>query len=136
MVEIDRDKRPLIDSENTFQRPFRGGPQQGVDFLRAGILVRGEAEIDNRHIRRRHADGRPVHAAAKMWQYFADRTCGAGRCGNHRHRGGAGPPQILVACIECWLVTGIGMDGGHIAGLDADRIRHHLGDWRQTVGGA
>ena len=28
------------------------------------------------------------------------------------------------------------MDGGHVAGLDADRIRHHLGNRRQAVGRA
>ena len=66
MVEIDRDEGPLVDPENALHRPLGGGLQERVDFLRANVAVRGEAEIDNRHVGCRNADRRALHLAAEM----------------------------------------------------------------------
>ncbi len=44
--------------------------------------------------------------------------------------------EILVHGVERRLVAGIGVDRGHEAVLDADRVVEHLGDRREAVGGA
>ena len=50
--------------------------------------------------------------------------------------GGARAPLVLVRRVEDHLVLGVGMHGGHEAGLDTERVAEHLGDRSQAVGRA
>src|SRR5690606_3422676 len=53
-----------------------------------------------------------------------------------RQAGGAGAVQVLVHRIQRRLVAGVGVDGGHVAALDAEQLVQHLGHRGQAVGGA
>ena len=99
-------------------------------------LLRDDLEVDHRDVRRRHADGDAVELALELRQHQADRLGCAGRGRDHRQRGRARAIEILVHGVERRLVAGVGMDRGHEAGFDADRVVEHLGDRRQAVGGA
>jgi hypothetical protein len=45
-------------------------------------------------------------------------------------------PQILVDVILKILVHGVGVNRRHQPARDAKAVVEHLGDWRETVGGA
>jgi len=47
-----------------------------------------------------------------------------------------GAAQVLVRAVLQVLVGGVGVDGGHQAALDAERVVEHLGQRGQAVGGA
>ena len=107
-----------------------------VDLVLVGLALGDELEVDHRDVGRRHADGDAVELALELGQHQADRLGGAGRGRDHRQRRGAGAVEILVHGVERRLVAGVGVDGGHEALLDADRVVQHLGDRRQAVGRA
>ena len=64
------------------------------------------------------------------------RLCGAGGTGNHADGGGTSASQILVRQVEKFLIVGVGVNGGHRAGLDAEGVVKNLGDGREAIGGA
>ena len=123
-------------AQNTGQSAIRRRPDRRVDLIDAGGAGRLEHQIDHRDIRRRHPDRHAVQAALQFGQHQTNRLGRPGRGGDHVQCGGAAAVQVLVHGVQRRLVAGIGMDRRHEAALDADGIVQHLGDRRQTVGGA
>ncbi len=95
-----------------------------------------ELEVDDRDVRRRHADRDAVELALQFRQDEADRLGRAGRGRDLRQRGGAGAVEILVHGVERRLVAGVGVDRRHHALFDADGLVQHGCQRRQAVGGA
>ena len=101
MVEINETSgRSLTDS--TLHWSFRRCAQRGVDFICAGVTLGGEAEIDSRHIGRRHTNGRSVHLPF--------------RCGSTSPTDRAAPVEVGIIDMAAararrrslWLVSSVG----------------------------
>ena len=94
-------------------------------LISSGVVVAlgDELEVDDRDVRRRHADGDAVELAVELRQHEADGLGGARRGRDHRQRGGAGAVEVLVHRVERRLVAGVGVDRRHEALLDAERNR-------------
>ena len=90
-----------------------------------------ELEVDQRHVRRRHAHRAAVELALQVGDDEADRLGRAGRGRDDVQRRGAGPVEVLVQRVERRLVAGVGVDRRHEALLDADRLVHDIGDRRR-----
>ena len=137
MHQVDRDERFVRIDEHALQRAvFRRGLQDRVDLVLRRVALRREGQIDQADVGHRHADRRTVQLALQLGQHLAHRTGRAGGGRNHAHRRGAGATQVRVDLIEDLLVVRVGVNGGHQAAFDADRVVQHLGDRRQAVGGA
>ena len=77
-----------------------------------------------------------MQLAVELGDDQPDRLGRAGRGGDQVDRGGARPAQVLVGHVLQALVGGVGVDRGHQAVLDADRLVQHLGHRGQAVGRA
>ena len=42
--------------------------------------------------------------------------------------GGTCPAHVFMACVKRWLITGIGVNGGHVASFNSYIISQNLGD--------
>ena len=60
----------------------------------------------------------------------------SGGGGDHRHRPGARPAQVLVRLVQERLAVGVGVDGGDQAAAEAEAVVQHLDHRGQAVGGA
>ena len=101
-----------------------------------GVPRRVEGEVDERDVRRRHADRDAVELALERRHDQAHAPCRASRGRDHGERRGARAMQVLVQRVDGVLVAGIGMDRRHVAALDAETLVQDIGDRRQAVGGA
>ena len=136
VVEVDRDVGRFGVAEDALELLLGGALDRGVDLVRRGRALGDELEIDHRDVRRRHPDRDAVEPAGELRQHEADRLGGAGRGRDHVERRGARPIEVLVHLIERGLVVGVGVDRGHEALVDADRVVEHLGDRREAIGRA
>ena len=136
MVQVDRHQRIGGRGQDAAHRAVRGGQQGGVDFLDRDFATGDDLQVDDRDVRGRDADRRAVQLALQFGQDQAQGLGGAGRGRDHRQGGGAAAVQILVHRIQRRLVAGVGVDGGHIAALDAEQVVQHLGHRGQGVGRA
>src|SRR5205823_133142 len=74
-----------------------------------------KGEIDERDVRRRHADGDAVELPFQLRQDQSDRLGGAGGRRDHRQRGGAAAAQVLVREVQDLLIVGVRVHRGHDA---------------------
>src|SRR5207253_10232979 len=82
------------------------------------------------------AHGHAVELAVQLGEDEADGARGARAARDDGGGGGARAAEILVGQVEDALVVGVGVDGGHQAAPDAERLVQHLGDGGEAVGGA
>ena len=121
----------------TARMPFsRGGFEGGVHLFDRDLAGRHEVQVDHRDVGGRHADRRAVELALQGRDHQAQRLGGARGGGDHRHGRGACAVEVLVHRVQRRLVAGVGVDGGHVAALDAAELLQHVGHRRQAVGGA
>ena len=120
--------------------PFKGalgrGLHGGVDLLGGHGLLQLHREVDHGAVGGGNAGGEAVETALELGEHEGHGTGGTGGGGDHRHGGSAGAAQILMGKIEDLLVVGVGVDGVHVAALDAEVLQQHLGEGSQAVGGA
>ena len=136
MIEIARDQRLGGVVENALELALGRRFHDGVHFLDAGGALGGEAQIDNRDIDGRHADGIAIELAIEFGQHQTDRSSSTGLGRDHVHAGRACPAQILVIDVGQHLIVGIGMHRGHEAGHQTDLVVQRLDQRCQAVGGA
>ena len=136
MIEVDRDELVGHVLQDALQLLFRGVLHRLVDLLGRRLAARYELQIDDGDVRRRHADRRAVELALELGQDEADGSRRSRRGRDHRQRGGARAPHVLVRLVEDALVVGVGVDRRHEARLDADEVVQDLGDGREAVGRA
>ena len=136
MVQVDRDQRVGGRGQNAAHRAVRSSQQGGVDFLDGDFATGDDLQVHHRDVRGRDADRRAVQLALQFRQDQAQGLGGAGRGRDHGQGGGAAAVQVLVHRIQRRLVAGVGVDGGHIAALDAEQVVQHLGHRGQGVGRA
>ena len=97
-----------------------------------------KVEVDDRDVRRRHAEGHAGELALGRGEHLADGLGGAGggRDDVDRRRAAAAP-VLLGRAVDRLLRRGVAVDRGHQAGLDADALlQEHVDDRRQAVRGA
>ncbi len=135
VVEIDRHQRFGFIGQDPGKRALGGGLDSGVDLIRAGMFSRHEAQIDHRDIGCGHAHGRAFDPSGKLGQHQRDRARRAGGSGHHRQRCRAAAIEIAVIAVLGGLVAGIGVNGGHVAGHDAEFPIQHHSKRGQAVGG-
>src|SRR5271166_287402 len=135
VVEVDRDIWLVGVTEDALKRPVAVGGRLdgGVDLVLVGRPLGDELEIDNRDVRRRHADRRAIELALKLGQNEAHGLGRPSRGRNHRKRCGARAVEVLVQRVERRLIAGVGVDGRHEAVLDADRVVEHFRNRREAV---
>jgi hypothetical protein len=136
VVEVDRDQRLGLVGQDAFQGAFRGALQDRIDFVHRGVALGDEGQVDQRDVDGRHADREAVQLAVQLRQHQADRGGGAGLGRDHAHRGRTGAAQVFVHHVRQHLVVGVGVDGGHQAGFQADGVVQRLDQRGQAVGGA
>ena len=83
-----------------------------------------------------HPQRGAVELALHRLEHQAGGPGGAGRGRDDVDGRGAGPAQVLVGAVDELLVAGVGVDRGHQALLDAERVVEHLDHRDEAVGGA
>ena len=136
MVQVDRHQRIGRGEQNTLHRTVGGSFEGCVDFFLGGGATGNDLQVHDRDVRGRDADRRTVQLALQFRQDQTHSLGGAGRGRDHRQGSSATAVRVFVHGVEGRLVTGIGVDGGHVATLDADQFVQNLGDRGQAVGGA
>ena len=124
-----------VGSRGCLELLLGGALHRRVDFLGVGGALGDELEVDHR----RSASARGSRRRRACPSVPAAR--GRPPSPRRSRSGSSTPPprgrdRDPVHGVERRLVAGIGMDRGHEAGLDADRVVQHLGDRREAVGGA
>src|SRR6185437_6801361 len=134
---VHGDQFRVLIAQVALERGGRGGLLHGgVHLLGRGLLLHPGHQVHHRDIGGGHAHGKAVQLAFQFRNHQVQRLGGAGGGGNHAQSGGAGTAQVLVREIQDDLVVGVGVDGGHAYAYDLEGVIHHLGNGRQTVGGA
>ena len=136
MVQVGGDQGLVGGGQNALHRAVGGGLDGGVDLFDGHFAAGDDLQVDDRDVRGRDADRGAVQLALQGRQDQAEGLGGAGRGRDHRQGGGAAAVQILVHRIQRRLVAGVGVDGGHIAALDAEQVVQDLGHGGQGIGGA
>src|SRR3546814_1158261 len=73
VVEVDRDQGLVGVGDDALQRPaLRRRLEDAVHFLKRGVALRRESEVDQADVRRRHPHGRAVELALQFRQHLAD----------------------------------------------------------------
>ena len=114
---------------------MRGPLDSAIDLIDIGRSFGDDLEIDHGNIGRRHANSDAVEPAFELGQNEADGLGRARRGRDHGEGRRARAVKVLVKCVECRLVSRIGVNRGHESLVDADGVIDHLGYWRQAVGG-
>ena len=122
--------------QDALQGTFGRGLHGGVDLLGGHGLLQLHREVDHGAVGGGNAGGEAVETALELGEHEGHGTGGTGGGGDHRHGGSAGAAQILMGKIEDLLVVGVGVNGVHVAALDAEVLQQHLGEGSQAVGGA
>ena len=133
VIEVDRDIRRVGVAEDALERAFSRSLDRRVDLVLRGLLLGNELEVDNRHVRRRHADGEAVELAVEIRQHETDRLRSTRRRRDHRQCRRAAAIEILVHRVERRLIARVRVDRRHHALLDADGVVQHLRDRREAV---
>ena len=111
--------------------------ERGVDFFSGdALLLNVDDEVDDGHVRRRHAKRDTVELTLELRQ---DERNSLGGTGGGRHDvqgGGTSTAQVTVGRIQDALITSVRVRGGHRTLDDAELVVDHLGERRQAVGGA
>ena len=100
------------------------------------LAVGLDGQVDDATGRHRGPHGEAVQLAVQLGDHQADRLGGAGRGGDQVDRRRARPAQVAVGHVLQALIGGVGVDRGHQAVLDPDRVVEHLGHRGQAVGRA
>src|SRR6478609_1310578 len=122
--------------QDALERALGGSLDRGVDLLDRDLLGGGEGEVGRRAGDGRDAQGVAVQLALELRQHERDGLGGAGRGRDDVLRGGAGAAEVLVRAVLQVLVTRVGVDRGHEATLDADRVVERLRQRGEAVRGA
>ncbi len=136
MVEVHRYQWLGVVSQDTFERSFRGGFHDAVDFLDRGIACSHERQVDDGHVNRRHTNCITIQLAIQLGQ---DQTNGGSRTGlggNHGLSRRTCTTQIFVHYVSEHLIVGVRMDGGHQAIQQTDVVIERLDQRRQAIGRA
>src|ERR1700693_2005298 len=134
--EVHRHQLLIAHREDALELPTRRLAHLGVHVLGGRALGERRGEIDEADIGHWNTQRHPVEPALQFGDHQGHCLGGAGGGGDDGEGGGAGTALVLVGGVEDDLVLGVGVHGGHEAGLDAERVVEHLGDGRQAVGGA
>src|SRR5690606_4220541 len=136
VVHVGRDHRVGGGDQDALHGAVGGGDQGVVDLFHRSVAAGHHLQVHHRDVRGRHADGRAVQLALQFRQHQAHGLGCAGGGGDHAEARRARAVEVLVHRIQRRLVAGVGVDGGHVAALDAKQVVQHLGHRRQAVGGA
>src|SRR6056297_2989398 len=135
VVVIDRDQRFFTVAQYALELAFAGVLDHLVDFLDAGVARGDEAQIDHRNVDGGYAHREAVQLAVEFGQHQTHRG-GAGLGRDLTHGGRTRATKILVEDIGEHLVVGVGVDGRHQPGVQADLVVDRLDQRGQAVGGA
>jgi hypothetical protein len=87
VVEVDRDVRLVGGTaEDALELVGGGALDRLVDLSLVVFALGDELEVDDRDVRRRHADRHAVELAVQFGQHEADGLGGTGRGRDHRQR--------------------------------------------------
>ena len=117
-------------------RSGRRGGERLVDLGGGDLAAEHDREVGQRPVLDRDPEGHAVQLPGHLGD---DQPGGPGRAGGGRHdvdRRRPGAAQVLVRPVQQHLVAGVGVDRGHEAALDAERVVQHLHHRRHAVGGA
>lgn len=135
-LEVHGDQGQGVIAQDALEVGLAGVLEGGQQGLGIGLLFQDAVEVHHGDRGGGHAQGIAGEFAG---QFGDDLGHGLGRTGGGGDDvagGGAGTARVLVGHVEDALVVGVGMDGGHVAQLDAEVALQHQGHGRQAVGGA
>ena len=108
-----------------------------VDLLLGDLLLDVDGEIDEGASDGRDTERDTVHRLRREGLDDLRKSDGSASAGRDDvHGGSPSPPEVLVHHVADNLVVGVGVDGGHEAAGDAERVVQGLGDWGKAVGRA
>ena len=110
--------------------------QQLVDFTCFYRFFHRHAQVNCRHVYRRHPHGNRFKTVIKLRENTGDPCRQFGIHRNDRLAGRAGTPQIRMVGVNHLLVMHRRMNGGDGAGLNAIGIIEQFNDRNNAVGGA
>ena len=115
--------------EDARQRAFGGCLHSGVDLLDGDLALKLDRQVDHGAVGRGNARCEAVELAlASSGRTKRHGASGARGGRDHGHGCGAGAAQVLMRQVEDLLIVGVGMDGVHVAALDAELLKQHLGE--------
>ena len=133
-AEVGGDDSLVRVAENALELAFRRSLHRRADLLVGRFLLELDREIDERDVARGNAHGHARELAIELRENLAD--------GLRRARGGrdhvledaaATAPILLGRAIDRLLRRRGGVDRGHEAALDAERVVEDLGERRKAV---
>ena len=133
---VDRHQRLVGDVEDAAHGAGGRIPHGLVDPGDVGGVLHFGHDVHQGHVRGGDPHRHAVDAPVDFRDDHAGGPGGSGGGGDHRHRAGAGPPQVLVRLVEERLAVGVGVDGGDQAAMEAEAVVQHLDHRSQAVGGA
>ena len=104
-----------------------------IDLLDRNIALELDDEVDDRAVGHRHPHRHAVQLPVELGIDLADRSGRTGGRGDDVLGCRSGATQIFMGHIGQPLVVRVGVDGGHQATLDAERLVEHFGEWREAV---
>ena len=128
VVEIVRHQRLVRVAENALQCSVSRLSDRSIHLASIRGARRLEHQVDNRDIGCRNPDRDAVKLAVELGQDQADGLGRSRRGRDHAQCGGPGAVKVLVHRIQGRLIARIGVDRGHEALGDADRIVQDLGN--------
>ena len=124
-------------AKDALHRAFRGGLDDGADFLVGRGLFQLDREVHDRNVGGGHAERHAGKLLVEGGNHLADRFRGTGRGRDDVFEDAASAAPVLVARSVHSLLRGGGrMDGRHETALDAERVVDDLGQRGQAVGRA
>ena len=97
------------------------------------LAVQQRVEIDDRHVRRRHAHRKPVEPSLQLGQHLSNSGRRAGRRRDDRERRSPRPPEVLVRQVQQVLVVRVRVHCRHPPFAQSEAFVNDLGDRRQAV---
>lgn len=133
---VGGDEGAGFETEDSFERSFRGGFEGGVDFFDRRCGFEFEDAIGEGGVEQGDADG---DAIEESFELGIDHGDGGGRSGGGWDEGvdgGAGPAEVLVRGVHDSLGVGEVVEGGDHTVFDAEGLVDHLDNRGDAVGGA
>ena len=133
---VHRDERLVAHVEDAFERTRgRGFLERRVHRFDGGGTFDFRSEIDDRHVRGRHAQRDAVDLALHLGDDKPGRFGGTGRRRNDAERRGPGAAHVLVGEIEDLLVVGVAVHRRHEPVLESEIVHDDFDDRHEAVGG-
>mmetsp|Transcript_8089 Transcript_8089/g.18339 ORF Transcript_8089/g.18339 Transcript_8089/m.18339 type:complete len:429 (+) Transcript_8089:83-1369(+) len=137
LAEVNGDERVVRDLENSLHRAGRRRLERLVHSLGAdSLLDRVDDEVNDGHVRRRHAERNAVKLALHLGEHERHSLRRARGGGHDVHRRGTRTAQVAVRRIEQALVARVRVRGRHRSLDDSELRVEHLDERREAVGRA